>query len=78
MSELRQAYIFTRDYEMLVTDRPPNGLECNYITIMVGLTPDEDELIRRLRKMRAQRHQLVIVQFTDKGLQCREVGRLEG
>jgi hypothetical protein len=66
MSEPREAYL---------TDPAPM---CDYITLMVGLTPDEAGLIRRLRKMRAQRHQLVIVQFTEKGVQCREVGRLEG
>ena len=68
MSEVREAY---------TTDRAPAS-SCDYITIMTGLTPDEAGLIRRLRKMKAQRHQLAIVQFTDKGLQCREVGRLEG
>jgi hypothetical protein len=69
----------------ILTGRPArtrsNGMDeapCNFVVLMVGLTPDEDALIRRLRKMRAQRHQLAIVQFTDKGLQCREVGRLEG
>jgi hypothetical protein len=68
MSEVRQSY---------TTDRVSIS-SCEFVTIMTGLTPDEADLIRRLRKMKAQRHQLAIVQFTEKGLQCREVGRLEG
>lgn len=47
-------------------------------TMMIGLTEDELHVIRRLREMKARRHQLAIVQFTEKGLKCREVGKLEG
>lgn len=62
----------------------------SFVTIEVTLSQEEISLIDwlrqsngfdalyRLRKMQAQRHQLAIVQFTEKGLQCREVGRLEG
>jgi hypothetical protein len=64
VSELRDFYLTNRTHD--------------FTTIMVGLTPDEADLIRRLREMKAQRHQLAIIQFTDKGLQCRKVGRLEG
>jgi len=48
-----------------------------FVTIMVGLTPDEADVIRRLREMQRRRHQLVIIQFTQKGMKCREVGKLE-
>jgi hypothetical protein len=48
-----------------------------FVTIMVGLTPDEADVIRRLREMQRRRHQLVIIQFTQKGMRCREVGKLE-
>jgi len=48
-----------------------------FTTIMVGLTPDEADVIRRLREMQRRRHQLVIIQFTQKGMKCREVGKLE-
>lgn len=68
MTELRESYIAGG----------VSATSCDYVTLMVGLTSDEAALIRRLRKMKAQRHQLAIVQFTEKGLQCREVGRLEG
>ena len=69
MSEDRQPY--------LVNDNGAS-VSVSFVTLMVGLTPDEADLIRRLRDMQARRHQLAIVQFTEKGLKCREVGRLEG
>lgn len=76
MTELREAYITGSNS---TTTYPQGGLRdaCDLVAV-IYISGDEADLIRRLRKMKAQRHQLAIVQFTDKGVQCREVGRLEG
>lgn len=69
---------------------PSTNSGYDFVTIKVALTQDEANLIewlrrtrgfsalRRLREMHSKRHQLAIVQFTEKGLQCREVGKLDG
>lgn len=87
MTQLREPYAAERKAQ----SRPNGSSEASsFITIMVALTQDEASLLewlrriqgfsalRRLRQMHSNRHQLAIVQFTEKGLQCREVGRLEG
>lgn len=64
----------------------------DFVTIMVALTRDEASLIEWLRQTKSfrtmvrlramysdrQKYQMAIVQFTEKGLKCREVGKLEG